>query len=250
MKCEHCGSNLTLEDKVCPYCGMENKLAGKHISDMDKFEKDYTSVRDEVLSNSRRFNGFTARLTIIAILIALFAFLLAAIGHKYEIRNMREEDYILAHLDEHKAELDSLMASRDYSGVYYYYKAYRLPYSDDLNEYYMAYIASDKYSVLMDSIFYLYEDRDKSYNKPEEFFERIASIAQQLEEMRIPANDFTEKKYYSNDSTVAYINDLADHSELIIKGYFDLSDEDMEKFRTLSKARKQVMLEEGWTDED
>ena len=74
MKCEHCGSNLTLEDKVCPYCGMENKLAGKHISDMDKFAKDYTSVRDEVLSNSRRFNGFTARLTIIAILIALFAF--------------------------------------------------------------------------------------------------------------------------------------------------------------------------------
>lgn len=50
-----------------------------------------------------------------------------------------------------------------------------------------------------------------------------------------------------NDSTVAYINDLADHSELIIKGYFGLSDEDMEKFRTLSKARKQVMLEEGWT---
>ena len=52
-----------------------------------------------------------------------------------------------------------------------------------------------------------------------------------------------------NDSTVAYINDLADHSELIIKGCFGLSDEDMEKFRTLSKARKQVMLEEGWTDE-
>ena len=51
-----------------------------------------------------------------------------------------------------------------------------------------------------------------------------------------------------NDSTVVYINDLADHSELIIKDCFGLSDEDMEKFRTLSKARKQVMLEEGWTE--
>ena len=247
MKCEHCGNNLSLEDKVCPYCGKENKLASRHNSDMAKYEKDYTSVKKEVLSNSRRFNSFTARLTIIAVLIALIASALVAVANKYDIRDYRKEKLILAHIDEHKAALNDLIEARDFPGVNYYYRANDLSYHDSLNDYYIAYTASDKYSGLMDQIYYLYENG--SYNKPEESFERIASIAQQLEDMREPQTTSEKEKHYSNEETVAYVNDLVDHSELLIKGHFELNDEDMDEFITLSKAKKQIMLEEAWTNE-
>ncbi len=247
MKCEYCGNNLSLEDKICPYCGKENMLAQKHNSDMDKYKEDYASVRKEVLSNSRRFNGITVRITIIAVLVALIACVIVGIGYKYDIRAEREERQIMAHISEHWAALDALIKARDYLGVYYYYRANNLPYSYNLDDYYMASTASGRYNELMDQIFSLREEG--SYFEPDVCFERIASISQQLGEMKEPDSDFQKERYYSNPETVAYINDLADHSELIIKGYFGMSDEEMEEFRSLSKARKQILLEEGWNNE-
>ena len=133
-------------------------------------------------------------------------------------------------------------------GVVYYCRANNISYQNSLNDYYMAYTASDKYSGLMDQIYFLYENG--SYTKPEESFERIASIIQQLDDIREPKTTHEKERYYSKEETVAYINDLADHSELLIKGYFGFSDEEMEEFMTLSKARKQVMLEEAWANEE
>ena len=249
MKCEHCGNNLSLEDKVCPYCGRENKLAAKHNQDMDKYEEDYASVKKEVLSNSRRFNGFTARLTIAAILIALLASVLVAYGHKYDIRSAREERQILAHYNEHKATIDGLIRSRDHLGLYQYCRVNKLSYLREFDEYYAAYTASERYADICDQIFYLNEE-SPYYFKPEESFEEIASASQKINEMRKPQHEYENEKYYSNQEVVAYINDLADHSDLIIRGYFGMDEEEMEAFKSMSKARKQLKLEEGWNNEE
>ncbi len=247
MKCEYCGNNLSIEDKVCPYCGRENRLALQHNQDMDRYEEDYASVKNEVLSNSRRFNGFTARLTIIAILVALLAFVLVAYGHKYDIRADREERQILAHYNEHKAAIDDLLVARDYLGLFQYFRVNKLSYMREFDEYYIAYTASERYAALMDQIFYLNEER--SFYKPEESFEEIASASQRINDMREPQHEYENEKYYSNKEVVAYINDLADHSDLIIRGYFGMDEDEMEAFKSMSGARKQLRLEEGWTDE-
>ena len=67
--------------------------------------------------------------------------------------------------------------------------------------------------------------------------------------MRKPQHEYENEKYYSNEEVVAYINDLADHSDLIIRGYFGMDEEEMEAFKSMSKARKQLRLEEGWNNE-
>ena len=247
MKCEYCGSNLSIEDEVCPYCGKENKFAKKHNSDMDKYEEEYESVKEEVISNSRRFNGFTARLTIIAILVALLASVLVARVRKYDILRNREEKLTLAHLDEHKAALDELIMSRDYVRVYYYFIANNLAYSDHLNDYHLAYVASEKYVDLLDRFYYLY--REDSYYTPEESIDRIVYAYQYLNKKRSPEDQFYKERYYTNEEVVAYINDLADHCDLLIQGHFGLSEDDTEKFRNLSEAGKQVILEEHWKNE-
>ncbi|MBR5406829.1 MAG: zinc ribbon domain-containing protein [Lachnospiraceae bacterium] len=244
MKCEHCGNNLSLEDKVCPYCGKENTLAQKHNKDMAKFEKDYAVVKNEVLTNSRRLNGLTVRITVIAVLVALIAALILCIGGSFDIRSAREERMIRAHLNEHKANIESFMDSKNYLGLYYYFQANRLAYSESLEDYYMAYSASSCYNQMLEYFGYLlHED---SYVSDEEAMERIAGTMERFAEMKDPKSDFEKKKYYKNADVVAYINNITEHSETLIKGYFGLSDEEIKEFETLSKARKQVMLEEGW----
>ena len=80
MKCQHCGNNLNIEDRFCPYCGQPNPFAVKHQEEMDRYEKDYQETKEDVLEQSSRFNRHTVRITIIAVLVALIAvtcFLLA-----------------------------------------------------------------------------------------------------------------------------------------------------------------------------
>lgn len=244
MKCEHCGNNLSLEDKVCPYCGKENKFARQHIDDMDKFKEDYASVKKEVLTNSRRFNGVTARITIIAILLVLIAAVTAGMAKSYDIREKREERRVLRHLDEYRAGLDRLIEARDYLGVHYYFMENRISFSRYLDEYEIAYMTSSQYKSLLDSIYYLHGE--DSYVDDEEAMEDIAYSMEKLYEYREPQSEYDKNRYYTNDDVSAYVVDLVDHSHILIKGYFGFSDEDAEKFKSLSRARKQLMLEEGW----
>ena len=44
----------------------------------------------------------------------------------------------------------------------------------------------------------------------------------------------------------AYINDLYDHTAILVKGYFNLTDEEMESFWELSEAKRQILMEEGY----
>ncbi len=41
MKCPNCGANLTIDDEVCSFCGVENPYAEKHREEMRKFTRDF-----------------------------------------------------------------------------------------------------------------------------------------------------------------------------------------------------------------
>ncbi len=243
MKCEHCGNNLSLEDKVCPYCGKENKLASRHNKDMAKFKKDYDSVKNEVLENSRKFNGFTVRITAVAVLIALIAIMIICLGNDHNIRMAREVKLIRAHKAEFLEDINKFIDDRDYLSLHYYFQVNRLVYSAEFDDFYIAYTASSSYNQLLENLGYLI--REDSYVSDEEAMEHIAGVMERLIEMREPESDYEKKKYYNNERSIAYVNDLISHSEILIRGYFGLSADDIRKFETLSKARKQVMLEEG-----
>ena len=41
MKCSNCGSNLSVKEVKCAYCGTSNPYFEKHRADMFRFQKDY-----------------------------------------------------------------------------------------------------------------------------------------------------------------------------------------------------------------
>ena len=245
MKCEHCGNNLGIEDEKCPYCGKENRFARKHNKDMDKYEADYESVKEEVLKNSRHFNGLVVRITITAILVALIASIFACLAKKYEIEDARRDAIIKSHLDEYKANLDKFVEARDYTGLYYYCRSNQISYSNYLNDYYMINCASARYEELRSYIFHL-KDED-SYVKEGDALENIARVTDMIYEYREPESDFDKKRYY-NDTVYAYVNDLADEANVMLRGYFGFSEDQIKEYEGLSRARKELMLEEGFNN--
>ena len=52
MKCEYCGSNLTIEDAVCPYCGKPNAQAGGHRALMKKYRDRYERTKADAAKKS------------------------------------------------------------------------------------------------------------------------------------------------------------------------------------------------------
>ncbi|MCR4655180.1 MAG: zinc ribbon domain-containing protein [Lachnospiraceae bacterium] len=250
MKCEHCGNNLGIEDLVCPFCGLENKMARQHNKDMRRYKADYASTKQQVLTNSRRFSSFTVKITVIAVLVALITLTGVALGNSFYIRDAREEKMIRANEQEYRAMIDGFMDRRDYLGLDYYSRVNRLRYRDVLDDYYMVFTVSGDYENFVTNMYYLMDE--DSYIERDEAFERIASTVDRIYSAREPASDYEKKNYY-NERVTAYIKDMSAHVETLIKGYFNLSDEDMNGFDKLSKAKKQVLLEEGFEngkDED
>ena len=49
MKCPNCGSNLTIDDEVCSFCGVANPHARTHREEMRRFKKDYDRTKSEVI---------------------------------------------------------------------------------------------------------------------------------------------------------------------------------------------------------
>ncbi|MCR4807490.1 MAG: zinc ribbon domain-containing protein [Lachnospiraceae bacterium] len=242
MKCEYCGNNLGIEDEKCPYCGKENRFASKHNKDMDKYEADYASVKEEVLTNSRRFNGLAVRITVIAVLLAVIAGLIAGIANKYEIQDARRDAIIKEHLSEYKARLAELSKARDYTGLFYYCRANRISYSRFLDEYYIMCAASSRYTDLRSYIFYL-KDED-SYVSDQQALEGIAEVTDMIYEYRDPKSEYDNKTYY-NDEVYAFTSDLADEANTILKAYFGFSDEDIVEYEGMTRAHKELKLEEG-----
>lgn len=245
MKCEFCGSNLGLEDEVCPACGKPNQFARKHNMDMKKFKSNYDSTREEVVENSRRFNKLTVRITTIAVLVALVAASIVAKNNSFEIERARREKVIEKRLDEHKAKLDKLIENRDYIGVYFYSNAYGLSYSDHMKEYSKICEISRTYWTFNDYLHYLLDE--DSHMDDGEAIGNLEDIARRIHEFKNPS-EWEKEKYY-DERTEAYIEDLTDHMDVMVQGIFNLSDEDMKTFWELSDARRKVIMEENYEKE-
>lgn len=245
MKCEFCGNNLGIEDEVCPACGKANSFANKHTKDMKKFKSRYDSTRDEVMENSRRFNKMTVRITTVSVLVTLITISLILLGNNYEIKKLREESRIEKNKAEYTAQLDKLIEERDYSGVYMYSSAKKLSYSDQMDEYRIICEISRSYWNYLEYSDYLFNEN--SYMDESEAISRLADLAESIHDYNNPSE--WEKEHYYNEKTVSYINDLSDHVDVLIKGYFHISDEDMEHFWELSEARRKLLMEDGYGNE-
>jgi len=252
LKCEHCGNNLKLEDKFCPYCGRPNRLAQQHQQEMQRFSREFRRTQADVLEQSSRFNRRTVRITILAILAAMCAGMAFLCVKADDIRWWRMEKQIEAKADVYCAELDRLMDERDYSGVYMYYNANRLSYtsspSSPLREYEAVCYASMNYNRFYETVMRLIirskkEDVYTYYTEEELIEEAAGSLRSCYEEME-PQTTYHPEQW--SEDKLAYMEDMDGMLQQLVIRYFGVSEEQAAGMKTMSEAKLNVMLEEAY----
>ncbi len=247
MKCKHCGSNLNIEDRYCPYCGEPNPYAVRHQKEMDRYDRDYQETKKDVLEQSTRFNRRTVRVTIIAIMIAMIAAVLVLIFNIDNIRYWREDRDIAAHSTQYKAEIDRLMEDRDYLGVNYYFTENHISYAPSMTDYDNVYASSQRYKMFYNNLLLLQSKKafpDKyTYYTESEIIEDIAKDITGIYEELKPSEYFPER---TEGKKMEYMEALVEHMETLTAGYFGITTDEAREMRSMTTSRISVMLEDSY----
>ena len=243
MKCQYCGANLTIDDEVCSFCGSANAFATKHRKEMHRFTREFNRTKSDVLTKSRDHSKWVAKITLIAVLVALNLLVLFAVGNSYEI-----EEFIVARKAEsnyflHKAKLDEYEENRQYIAFTDYFSQNQLYYSDMFDEYRAVSDVCGQYASIYRYMMEIVTQEDTDYYTHEQ---RLEYIADQIEYvyMYSEKDDYDREEQYTEEHQ-ACMDDAVAQVEALIQTYFGVSDEDMSGFRELSKARRQILMEEG-----
>ncbi|MBO4831204.1 MAG: zinc ribbon domain-containing protein [Oscillospiraceae bacterium] len=247
MKCQHCGSNLNIEDSVCPYCGQPNPFAEKHQEAMRRFESDYEKTKRDVLEQTARFSKHTIRITILAVLVALIAGAAIFLIKADDIRWRMEEKRVESNASEHRAAISELMEERDYLALYSYFSKTNTRYSDALKEYDAVCDCSFQYRLFYDNLMMLQAKKadpdNYRYYTETELLEDIANEIRRINECMEPQT-YNEEAY--TEEKMTYMEDLRDSVETMVEGYFGLSREEVMETRGMTVARINVLLEDSY----
>jgi len=244
MKCPNCGANLTIDDEVCSFCGAQNPYAEKHREEMRHFTRDFKRTKSQVLEKTKSHSRFVAKVMLIAVMIVLNLVIWITAADSYSVEKFVINRRIDKNFLVHRSELDKLEAAEDFIGFYVYYYENRLYYSDLFEEYRAAYNVANNYEVAYNYIMELVtEDNKDSYYSDEK---RVEMLAQQIEYLYkySKPGEYSDMTQYSQKHQ-EFMDAAVEQTEDLLQTYLLIPAEEMEGFRELSAARKQIMMEEG-----
>ena len=244
MKCPNCGANLTIDDEVCSFCGVENPYAEKHREQMRQFKTDYDRTKSQVLEKTQSHSKFVVKIMLIAIMIVINLVVILATVNSYDVESILINRRVNRNYDVHKAQLDKLEEERNFIGFYVYYYDNRLYRSDLFDEYYAAYNVANSYEMVYSYMMGLVtEDEADSYYNDEQRVEMLAQQIDYLYKYSKP-REYSDMTQYS-EKHQAFMDDAILQIEELLQAYMNVPADKIAEFRELSSARRQIMIEEG-----
>ena len=248
MKCKFCGSNLQIEDELCPYCGKPNPHYIKHRQDMQAFQTDYQSTKQEVLAHVSKLNQRTVHITIIAVLVALCAVALVLCFLSNEIRDARIESEIARNRAVYEEQIKSYMEDVNPLSLSEYGRKYKLTYSEEMEEYSKIFSISWYYQYFYNyTVELMTEGVHEKYETLDEKCESLGRFVESIYECR--ERQSYDKDFHFTPDKTAYMDAIAEKTELLLKAYYGLSDEEIRQIPELSRARLTILLAEGYQHE-
>lgn len=242
MKCNNCGSDMSIEDVKCRHCGTDNPYYKKHRADMRRYKEKFEKTRSDVYEKTGHFTKATVKITAIAILITLNLIVLFVFIDAWNISFSITKFQRGHQADEHRAKLSELEREGDYIGFNSYYDIKSLYGVDSLDEFDKIKAVCMFYDGIYDSIMKMAVEKD-SYQNPQECAEIINENLNNIYKyMEIKEYDIEES--YSEVHMQA-MQDALDQVYALLFAYCNISREDLDHFSDLSPAKRQLLIEEG-----
>ena len=248
MKCTHCGGNIGLEDKICPYCGAPNEQAREHQADMSRFEASFKETQAHVEERTSRFSKIAVPITLTVIVLIAMAASVAFNASSYEIGRSLAMREMAGDAGAYQQKVDEFLADKDYLNLNAYYNEenlYMLSGEEDspLAGYEMIFRACSYYSQFFEvllqrlepgNFYYTAERRSGTYADMADLLNRIYSIS---------GETYFYEGCYSQEKLDA-VAGIQDQARVLLMTYAGFSAEEAAQAGDYSKGRLQAMFEE------
>lgn len=248
MKCTHCGGNIGLEDKVCPYCGTPNENALGHQEDMRRFEASFKETKAHVEERSSRFSRLAVPVTLAVILLLAMIASVVFSASSYDIGRRLAVKERAKHADEYKTRIDELLSEKDYMRLHALYDHNNLyilsgEEGSPLESYQMIFRACADYSQLFEMLMQRMESGSYYYTQ-----ERFPGTCGELADLLDRLNRISRESYFPDscfsDERLADIAGIQQQAQAMLVTYAGFSSEEAAHAADYSKARLETMFEE------
>lgn len=210
---------------------------------MHHFTREFNKTKAAVLKESKYQTKWVAKITLIAIMLAANLLVIFLMLNAYDIERFLEARKVNLAYSIHKNVLDEYEANRDFIALNYYFNNNNLYYSDKFDEYRAVSDACGDYSSIYCYVMDIVTKEETEYNTYEKQVERISDELDYLYRVSVKGTYDAAEKY--KPAHQACLDDIVAQTEMLIQTYLGVSDEDIAGFRDMSKARRQIIMEEG-----
>jgi len=244
MKCKYCGSNLTIDDERCSFCGKENTHAVKHRSKMKQYAREFERTKQTVEHNAKKINKTAIRIAVLSLLLVVnLVFLLLNTEYEYDIRAAARSSRVEKNWKEHKETMDTLEANRDFFELSHYYKVKELEYNERFLEYdAVARVCTQYYNAYIHLMDIVTVEESPYFTNQEKFYYMMSNVNYMYKYVKEDAYD-----RYGGYEPVhkSCMEDAVAQFEDLLRVYTTLSDEEIESLSELSDAKREVLIERG-----
>ena len=241
MKCISCGGEISLTDRVCPYCGRELTETVSHRSDLEKYRRKNESIKSflgRVLSENVPMVVSSVILALLLIGILVAGYITENACHFREDA-MRKES--VKHYEEYSAKIRKYLDAADYTGFaafkeYHSIAEYEEPY-EDLN---LLWEITKEYTSLVEKVesSVVYAADAKRYRPQGDVLDCYLAI-----------NDFYQELAYQSaeietDPYKDYIYDMKKKADLMLEIYLGLDEKERAAYFAGSEIDQKAYLEE------
>jgi hypothetical protein len=248
MKCEKCGSEISINDKYCPSCGALNDIGASHIDDMKRFEKRFSNTENVVRNKSDWFVKYITPMVVLLVSAVIFVVLATFMADSgYSISRKRIEAYNSSHAAEIDEHITELMNDEKYLETYMLYYVADQVKSDGTSEYYNGWYrylnVVDYYYQARDSVIAHYISGDADYGDS-----NLSKAASAIYEFYAAQSEKSLTR--ATPDSIIYIQKIKTDMESFLKAYCKFTDEDISSLPEKDKTGIVTLMARRMTDEE
>lgn len=252
MKCTYCGSNLGIEDEICPYCGKPNSEAAEQIAELKGYKQQYEETLEDTKQKSLNYNRIGR--VIVIIIICILISIMKIVTKQYldfDLREKKLEERLdrenTKNQDEIALNLQNMEKNREYLAMDYYLIEKRLRSRDEYQDYFRVFTAAIEYESIYRNIisvvsgFNYYGEKNRK--------DWCLEIANSVTTWNLYAegefwHDPEDSVFHAGEHG-AFIADAKKDAQDLVQVYFNLTDEQAENMWTMEEAEVAAMLYEN-----
>ena len=246
MKCPHCGGEIGLEDKFCPWCGKPNEQSVRHHEDMERFQAAWRDTEKTVEKKTKHVVRLLPRLIVILVLVLVSAAAGIIGSRAWDFADSAKRRASERNAAEVCAALDEYLEMKDYKGFDSYSELHCLNfYSGPFEDYSAIHSCASCYATFLARLEEIFLQRDREY-----WLKNLSSF--DIRYLSSSVSDFfdTSERMLNRDITEKdrlCIEDMRQTASGLLRVFLGLDEEGLKEFLAMSENKQAAYLEEVLT---